>query len=230
MKNRFCMLFITVLMLFVVTGCKNTGESSPAPSDTPSPSTQSDISPLNTYQSILQNKTQFFSTDAKKYLNIDQLNQTVSDDGSIKVKAIKFAIVDLEKDNVPEVILWLDVNTNEYYGFEVLRYQDGVVYGYTLPYKSFMDLKDDGTFSFSSGAADNGFGTIKFTENGYMIDKITYSESSYDSGNNQITSYFVNNQSASEEDFLSAVNKQSEKAKVTWYDFTDENLEKLLSE
>ena len=93
-----------------------------------------------------------------------------------------------------------------------------------------MDLKDDGTFSFSSGTADSGFGKVKFTENGYSIDKITYSESSDNSGNNQITSYFVNNQSASEEDFLSAINKQSDKTAVTWYDFTDENIEKLLSE
>jgi len=211
-------------------GCKNTGESSPAPSDNSSPSTQSDASPMSTYKSVLQNKTQFFSTDAKKNLNISQLNQAVSDDDSVKVKAIKLAIADLENDEIPEVILWLDVNTNEYYGFEVLRYRDGVVYGYTLPYKSFMDLKDDGTFSFSSGTADSGFGKVKFTENGYSIDKITYSESSDNSGNNQITSYFVNNQSASEEDFLSAINKQSDKTAITWYDFTDENIEKLLSE
>jgi len=219
-----------MLLILVMAGCKNTGESSPAPSDNSSPSTQSDASPMSTYKSVLQNKTQFFSTDAKKNLNISQLNQAVSDDDSVKVKAIKLAIADLENDEIPEVILWLDVNTNEYYGFEVLRYRDGVVYGYTLPYKSFMDLKDDGTFSFSSGTADSGFGKVKFTENGYSIDKITYSESSDNSGNNQITSYFVNNQSASEEDFLSAINKQSDKTAVTWYDFTDENIEKLLSE
>jgi len=219
-----------MLLILVMAGCKNTGESSPAPSDNSSPSTQSDASPMSTYKSVLQNKTQFFSTDAKKNLNISQLNQAVSDDDSVKVKAIKLAIADLENDEIPEVILWLDVNTNEYYGFEVLRYRDGVVYGYTLPYKSFMDLKDDGTFSFSSGTADSGFGKVKFTENGYSIDKITYSESSDNSGNNQITSYFVNNQSASEEDFLSAINKQSDKTAITWYDFTDENIEKLLSE
>ena len=230
MKNRFCILFITMLLILVMAGCKNTGESSPAPSDNSSPSTQSDASPMSTYKSVLQNKTQFFSTDAKKNLNISQLNQAVSDDDSVKVKAIKLAIADLENDEIPEVILWLDVNTNEYYGFEVLRYRDGVVYGYTLPYKSFMDLKDDGTFSFSSGTADSGFGKVKFTENGYSIDKITYSESSDNSGNNQITSYFVNNQSASEEDFLSAINKQSDKTAITLYDFTDENIEKLLSE
>lgn len=80
----------------------------------------------------------------------------------------------------------------------------------------------DGTFSFSSGAADYGFGKMEFTENGYTVDKITYSESVYDSSDNQIVSYFVNHESSTKEDFLSANNNQSEKKDATWYDFTDD--------
>mgnify|MGYP000023240895 FL=1 len=216
MRNRFYALFIATLIILGIGGCKNTQ--------------QADKSPMRAYQSVLQNKAQFFSTDAKKDLNITQLNQAVSDDSSVKVDVTKFAIVDLENDSMPEVVLWLAENSNDYFGFEVLRYQDGVVYGYTLPYRSFMDLKEDGTFSFSSGAADYGFGTVKFTEKGYTIDKISYSESSYDSDNNQIISYYVNNENATEEDFLSAINKQSEKAGVTWYDFTDDNIQTHLSD
>lgn len=186
-------------------------------------------SPLSAYQSVLQNKAEFFSTDANKNLNISQLNQAVSDDSGVTAKAAKLAMVDLENDGTPEVILWLVVNNNDYYGFEVLRYQDGVVYGYTLPYRAFMDLKADGTFSFSSGAADYGFGTVKFTEKGYSVEKISYCESGYDSNNNQSISYFVDHESAAENDFLSALNKQSEKTGVTWYDFTDDNIKTMLA-
>ena len=208
--------------------------SSPTPTDTPtsndsSSPTPTDTSPFCSYQSVLQNKTEFFSTDAKKNLYVDQLNQAVSDDSSVTVKVIKFAIVDLEKDGTSEVILWLDVNNNDSYGFEILRYQDGTIYGYTIWYRTFMDLKADGTFSFSSGAAGNGFGTVKFTENGYTMDKISYSESSYDSNNNQIISYFVNQESANEDDFLSAIKKQSEKTGATWYEFINDNIESTLS-
>lgn len=193
--------------------------SSDAPTDSPE-ATPSATSPLSAYQSVLQNKAEFFSTDANKNLNIDQLNQAVSDDSSVTAKATKFAIVDLENDGTPEVILWLVVNNNDYYGFEVLRYQDGVVYGYTLWYRAFMNLKADGTFSFSSGASDNGFGTVKFTEKAYSVDKIGYCEGSL---------YFVDHKSATEADFLSAINKQSEKTDATWYDFTDNNIETVLS-
>jgi len=259
MKKRFFVLFITALIMLGIGGCKKTEQASSVLSQTPLASVTSNKTPVNTnqsalpsqtqpskapsasvtpnkslmstYQSVLQGKTQFLSVDSKKEINISQINQTVSDDSSVKAKVIKFAIVDLEKDNMPEVILWLSVNNNDYFGFEVLRYEDGVVYGYTLYYRTFMELKEDGTFSFSGGAADHGFGTVKFTKDGYTIDKITYCESSFDSENNQETiSYFVNHKSATAEEFSSAIEKQSQKKDVTWYDFTDDNVKTLLSD
>ncbi|GAE90179.1 hypothetical protein [Acetivibrio straminisolvens] len=195
-------------------GCKNT----------------SDKSPMSAYRSVLQSKTTFFSIDANKELNITQLNEAVSADSSVKVEATKFAIVDLENDNVPEVILCLSVNDNDGSGFEILRYDNGMVYGYTLSYRSFMDLKADGTFSFSGGVADHGFGTIEFTNKGYTVNKITYCEASYDSGNNLIFSYIVNHKTSTEEDFLAAINMQDEKPDTIWYDFTDNNIETLLTQ
>lgn len=185
---------------------------------------------MGAYLSVLQNKSKFYSSDTKEELDITQLNQAVSSDSSVTAEVKKFAVVDLDKDNVPEVILSLAVNNDDYFGFEVLRYQDGVVNGYTLWYRSFMELKDDGTFSYSGGAADHGFGTIMFTKDGYTINEITYSESGIGTGNNETVSYFVNRESASQEDFLSAVRKQDEKPGVIWYDFTDDNIETLLSD
>ena len=229
MKNRCLVIIVTVLIMLGIGGCNNIEQSPPGSSETPFSPTASNQSPMNAFQSVLQNKAQFFSTDIKKDLKITQLNQVISDDSSVETRVTKFAIVDLNKDDISEVILWLAVQNDDAFGFEVMRYQDGVIYGYTLSYRSFMDLKDDGTFSFSSGAADSGYGTVKFTEKGYTIDKISYSESSYDSKNNQSISYYVNHESATEEEFLMAISKQSEKTEVTWYDFTDDNIETMLS-
>lgn len=209
-------------------GAASATTTSDAPRDS-SEVTSSGTSPMSAYKSVLQNKAEFFSTDANKNLNITQLNQAVSNDSSVTAKATKLAIVDLENDGTPEVILWLVVNNDDYYGFEVLRYQDGVVYGYTLWYRAFMELKADGTFSFSGGAADYGFGTVKFTQKAYSVDKISYCESGYDSKNNQSVSYFVEHGSATEDDFLSAIKKQSGKAEAEWYGFTDDNIETMLS-
>ena len=122
-------------------------------------------------------------------------------------------------------VLWLQVNENDAYGFEVLRrQQNGQIYGYTLPYRSFMELKQDGTFSFSSGAADSGFGTLSFSDKAYTVNEMTYSQSAYDANNELTVSYFVNSQAASEAEYLAAVEKQNGKESVSWYDFSDKNI------
>lgn len=230
MKRRFYQLLFILVIILGIGGCKNTKQMPPASTESLLSPRPSDKSPMSEYQSILQNKSHFFNVDAKKDLNINQLNEAVSDDSSVKVEVRKFTIVDLDKDDQQEVILWLAVNNNDDFGFEVLSYQDGVIYGYTLTYRAFMNLKDDGTFSFSSGAMDYGVGTLEFTDEGYTVDMISYSESDYDSNNDPDISYFVNHESATEEDFLLAINKQSEKTGVVWYDLTDDNIESLLSE
>jgi hypothetical protein len=91
-----------------------------------------------------------------------------------------------------------------------------------------MGLKADGTFSFSGGAADSGFGRLDFEGDSCETVKITYCESGGDPSTQ--LSYFVNNQSASEKDYQSAVSKQNEKESVTWFDFTVENIEAKLSD
>lgn len=196
----------------------------PRPDQSENPD-QAEQTPMNVYKSVLLNKTQFFSTDVKKDLYLSQLNETVSSDSSVRAEAIKFTIIDLDKDEIPEVVLWLRVNENDYYGFEILRYQDGKVDGYTLWYRAFNNLKKDGTFLFSGSASDYGYGTITFTKDGYTIDNITYSESGIDSNNNETISYFINKESASSVEFESAIDEELKKPDAAWYDFTDENIE-----
>lgn len=206
----------------------NQGNENPPSTQNPPPA-QSGSGNETDFQSVLQGNTPFFSTDANRSLNINELGQTVSSDSSITVKPIKFATVDLDGDDVQEVVLWLQVGENDSYGFEILRQQGGQIYGYTLVYRAFMDLKNDGTFSFSSGAADNGFGSILFTDKSYKINKIAYSESAYDANNELTVSYFVNGQVATEAEFLSAVEKQYGKESILWYDFNDRNIVSVLN-
>lgn len=237
MKNKVIVLIIALLIIINgFTGCKNTDQSSiissgisisPTDSSIIPESVQSYQSPMSMYKSVLLNKAPFCSADIKKELYISQLNQAISDDSSVKTEALKFAIIDLDRDDIPEIVLWLSANSNDYFGFEVLHYQDREVYGYTLWYRSFMDLKEDGTFSFSSSASESGYGTITFTKDGYSIDKITYSELNIDSDNNEAISYFVNKTSASYEEYRSAITDQSKKLDVLWYNLTDENMEKF---
>ena len=214
----------------------------PAQSDTSSATTTSDTptdssetsseaalpgtSPLSAYQLVLQNKAEFFSTDANKNLNISQLNQAISPE--VTVDVANFAVVDIGHGGTPAVILSLNVNGNGY-GVEVLSYQDGIVYGYTFSGRQFGDLRTDGTFVSSGGAADVGICTITFDKNTYLIDKFTYCESKTDSENNVSESYFVNHQSATEDEYNAAFSQWQKIPYVTWYDFTAANIGTKLS-
>lgn len=134
------------------------------------------------YRAILSGEEDFISVDlGNKELNIKDIRNVVTPDDSVTVEPTKFTFLDLDGDGENEIVLWLQINNISDYGFEILHAQEGAVYGYTLPYRAFMDLKTDGTFSFSSGAADSGIGKLRFAEDGYTIEEQGYGEDQQDS-------------------------------------------------
>ena len=172
------------------------------------------------YRSILLGNADFISTDLQNQeLNLTEIKKIITDD-EITVNITQFAIIDLDRDGENEIVLWIQINGISDYGFEILQYQNGDVYGYTLPYREFMNLKTDGTFLFSGGVADFGIGKVIFSENGYMINQQSYSESQYDSNNELKTQYYVNGESCSEEVFNEAMRHQEEKTNVEWNDLS----------
>ncbi|MCM1262899.1 MAG: hypothetical protein NC313_09270 [Butyrivibrio sp.] len=184
------------------------------------------LSAEDNYKAVLLNNGDFISTDMQnKKINLTNIKEMVTDDESITVTATKFAVMDLDNDGQNEIILWIQINGISDYGFEILRYQEGAVYGYTLQYREFMDLKTDGTFIFSGGAADLGIGKLSFSGNGYVIDRLYYSESQYNSNNELEVRYIANGTLYSEEEFNNDMSHQGEKSNVKWYDLTLGNVE-----
>ncbi len=178
---------------------------------------------------VLQARADFFSTEVEKSLNLSQLKQSVTSDDTVTVEVGGFTVADLDGDSVPEVVLGLKVNEQDNMAFEVLRYQDGTVYGYTLWYRAFMDVKTDGTFCCSGGSADTGIGRIGFNGLDYIMEKISYSMSAWDTNNNQTVSFFVRGENSDETGFLTAMEEQSQKPGVSWLEFSAENVERALS-
>lgn len=179
---------------------------------------------LAAYKSVLQNNASFLNANTQKPITIQQMLEDYNCTSDCTMKIIEFAVSDLDQDGTPEVCL--GKSTNEYADYvEILRYQDGVVYGYEIPSRGFYNLKTDGTFEFSSGAFDGGFGTISFTKSDYSIDEIAYSELSYDADNNFILSYFVDHKRSTMDVFDAAMKKQREKTDIPWYAFTKDNIE-----
>ncbi len=147
------------------------------------------------------------------------------EDGSMTAVADKFAVLDLDGDGEKEVILWIVVDDALDYGFEILRYQEGTVLGYTLGYREFMQLKSDGTFICAGGAADWGIAKLRFSEDACLTDRLYCVESRYNSGHKLEIQYLADGEPYSAEEFDEDVRRQDAKSDAVWYDLTEENIE-----
>lgn len=175
-------------------------------------------------KSVLLGESDFICTAlANKSLNISEIGQAITADESAAVSVIKFAVIDLDDDGEDETVLWLQNGTYDC-GFEILHAQNGEIYGYTLWYRAFMELKADGTFEFSGGAADSGIRKMSFSETGYSVTDQAYSQSSYDANNELTVQYFINEEPCSEDEFWDARNAQEQKVDAEWYDWSENNI------
>lgn len=153
------------------------------------------------YKAILLSNGEFVNIDIvdnKRKLSLENIGKAVTDDDSIKVEATQFTMVDLDGNGDNEIVLWLQINGISDYGFEILYYHDQEVYGFTLTYRQFLELKTDGTFLASGGAADTSVYKLQLSEGGYVIEEV------FGSGS------------------------QEEKTDVEWYDLTEDNVEEHL--
>lgn|GEM_PF-3278173 len=181
-------------------------------------------------KAVLQNKASFQSDEYGRNVTINQYLQSWNGAPGFNLQANNFAKVDLDGDGAPEAVLEMYVGNNQYpTSYEILRVQNGTVYGYYFPYRAFKSLKTDGSFESSGGASNWGFGTIDFSGSGYstMINQSTYCRQVINVDGNEPTSYCVNGKNATEKEFWAAVSIQDSKPDATWYDFNDSNVERL---
>ena len=215
---RYAIIFIAII-LGMTAGCSVGSNISEIPSNE-----------QNDYKFVLLGQSDFICTDLdNKRLNISEIGKVITTDDTITVNTTKFASADIDSDGTEEVILWLNINNIDDYGFEILHNQNADIYGYTVPYRGLMNLKKDGTFIFSSGAFDSGIGKISFSETGYSIREQAYIQSEYDSNNELNIQYFINDEPCSENDFINAVNAQDHKPDVEWYDLSENNINEILN-
>jgi len=190
------------------------------------PENNKNYSILEAYKAVLQNQVNFISTDNKKNVSLNDFLTNKEIYGTI-FKVTHFTVVDMDGDKIPEVVLELSPgNYPEFY--EVLHYMNGKVYGYIRVLRGLERLKMDGTFGYSNGASDNGYGKLRFDSNACETDILGYSESSHNNDSTTI-SYFINNKPITKESFNSFMKEEDGKKDVVWYEFSQSNIEKEMS-
>ncbi|MCE3198725.1 hypothetical protein [Paenibacillus sonchi] len=185
---------------------------------------------MEAYKTVLQNKIEFYSIETKKkvYLNDFLTNNEIYGTTS---KINHFAVLDMDGDKIPEVVLGLTVDENPNF-VEVLHYMNGEVYGYFFGNGQLSDLKTDGTFRWLSGGLTyNGYGKLRFQTNSCEIDNLAYHESSAtnESSTTFAIAYYINNKLVTEDSYKAFVKEEDAKRDVTWYEFSQENISTVTS-
>ncbi len=124
-----------------------------------------------------------------------------------------YAVVDLDRDNTPEVIVNLSSGNDGW--IIVLRYYEGSVYGYSFVYRGLLSPKADGTYMASSGAFDNNI--IEMSFNGLeLYEKILGCSISI----NDNIEYYVADKKVSEKDYNDFCEEFFGKEDVSWHLFS----------
>ncbi len=146
------------------------------------------------------------------------LSEMENEMDSVPLTTTRYTAADVDQDGVKEIVLEQVTPDGYAYCYLVLKSADGKVWGYEIPMRGMKYLKADGTFSFSSGAADNGFGYLQLKGN--ECDYIEAAESI--SGGDSIT-YQVFSVIAKEAAYDAAMETQWIKPEAVWMDLTEEN-------
>lgn len=129
------------------------------------------------FERILWDEDIFFNRDQAQEMTLNQFCQHLGAVAEAEVSISSYALADLDGNGIPELLLGIVFNDEFAYGTLVLRYGDGVT-GYEFTYRQLMDIKQDGTFHFSGGAADNGIARLRFTDDGWEYNVLGGVESS----------------------------------------------------
>lgn len=143
--------------------------------------------------------------------------------------AVRFTLMDMDQDGVNEAI----VELTEWEAFVVLTYADEKVYGGELVYRGLLDLKDDGTFSYSSGAMDNGVAELTFRSGGTDALEMGYLPlgECRSEADGSVTFWLDGGvEETDEAGYQAFIAEQSAKLDALWYDYTEENVKLLLGQ
>lgn len=139
------------------------------------------------------------------------------------MKIWEFSVVDLNGDGEEEIILFAAGAAGDAGGKVVLHQIGDEVYGYITDNRTLVDLKTDGTYSYSdpTGGSETGIAVFTdFSEAGYTVDKITYATGT----NGEWNTFTVEHQTATEEEYGNRISRQEQKENAQWHEFNEVNV------
>ena len=133
----------------------------------------------------------------------------------------QFAVLDLDGDGGVEVVLQISDVANDMGGYLVLHQEGGRIYGYPSHWRTFWNLKTDGTFTYSYPAGvEDGVASVRFTETGMELEKHICGQG------NQLEpdTFLVDGTPVSQEGYENAQDVQHQKPDMEWHLWSESNI------
>ena len=216
MKNKILTIIFVCILLSVnitLTGCGNSNEK--INEEATQTNIINEVNVEEIYFQVLDEQRSYITRNGSEEYISDYAKEIISD-GNINVS---YAILNMDVDsqNDKEMVVLLESNGDGKY--LILNYEDdGLVYGFKKEYREMLNLKTDGTYKISGGAADTKIIKSTFNKN-QIFDNIVAGVE-----NGKYT--FNNNSLNSKEDFEKCMEEfdSKEAVKFTLYkEITIEN-------
>jgi len=208
---------LAFLLIFALAGCPSGGRND-------SKSTELEIdntSLMNEYLDVLKSNKPFclinrnLTHDSKEGKNI-LLSEWLEESN---LEIVQFTIIDFEGNSTPEVIIELSFHGDRIVFYDV----GGKIYAAEFTFRGMTEIKKDGTFTGSSGAASSNISKLQFT-NGITEILLGYSDLIYEN-NEPYEVYYINNEKVSEDEYSTFVKKNFEKEDTEWYSYSKDTFE-----
>jgi hypothetical protein len=129
-----CMTALSLLLLLLAASC---GGRQSKTSESPDSKKPADI--LTIFIKVLTSEITHTDAESKRTI----LFKDYCNDNGLEEKYLRFAIVDLDGDGIPEIVL-----EHPHGIIRILRYENGTVYGFTFSNRAMNNIKKDGTFEW----------------------------------------------------------------------------------
>ncbi|MBE6541134.1 MAG: hypothetical protein E7672_01660 [Ruminococcaceae bacterium] len=172
------------------------------------------------FTAVLENKYPVVSSEKKQEMLLKDYLASYDFPDDIQLSINKYSIVDLNDDGVPEMVLWLRLEENEYYGFAVLHYNANAVYIHEFTHRAFNELKTDGTYTSSSSAFNMSILKLDFKGGACISTRIAHREGD---GSLESITYYIEDRIVTAEEFEKLSEKQNQKEDIIWIDLIADN-------
>ena len=184
---------------------------------------------LNAYQSVLTGQAdfRFWSHEYKDVKNLSQLVDFMAPQ-----RTGRFAVINLDNDDLPEFILSFMNSDQGYYDekdFFIFKY-DGeqvFVFPYTIDGFGQYSLKQDGTFRWTNGEDEYGIAIPLFQQGKTAKKDLMYTDKREKNPSNH--KYYINGLLVTRLESEEAYEYQFKKRDVSWYDFSEREVKKFFS-